>query len=212
MPDPDEGITTDELMRASGVNPEEVRRALHDLERLGIAGNDTAATPFVRPRRSASIDEPPRGSDGARVCAHGPVCGRPPPTWSRTTRRESAQARPRSGAGDAAPQWGSAVRHRRPTPHRRPAAPPAPSLLNAGRRPWDRSAGRDHFRRREHNKRQDHHNERSHNSHCAHPPAAQRRPRVPAVTNGTCACQTRLQRTSSPPSLRRFWSRSSPSS
>ena len=55
--DPDEGITTDELMGASGLGPQEVRRALHDLERLGIAGNDTAVTAFVHrgvPRASTS--------------------------------------------------------------------------------------------------------------------------------------------------------------
>ena len=45
--DPDEGISTDELMGISGLNPEEVRGALHDLEQLGIASNDTALTAFV---------------------------------------------------------------------------------------------------------------------------------------------------------------------
>ena len=45
--DPDEGISTDELMSAAGLTPEGVRSALHDLERLGIAGNDTALTAFV---------------------------------------------------------------------------------------------------------------------------------------------------------------------
>ena len=45
--DPDEGISTDELMSASGLSPEGVRSALHDLERLGIAANDTALTAFV---------------------------------------------------------------------------------------------------------------------------------------------------------------------
>ena len=45
--DPDEGISTDELMGASGLSPEGVRAALHDLERLGIASNDTALTAFV---------------------------------------------------------------------------------------------------------------------------------------------------------------------
>ena len=45
--DPDEGITTDELMNASGLTPEGVRGALHDLERLGVASNDTALTAFV---------------------------------------------------------------------------------------------------------------------------------------------------------------------
>ena len=45
--DADEGISTDELMVASGLNSEGVRRALHDLEGLGIASNDTALTAFV---------------------------------------------------------------------------------------------------------------------------------------------------------------------
>ena len=45
--DPDEGISTDELMNASGLSPEAVRAALYDLERLGIASNDTALTAFV---------------------------------------------------------------------------------------------------------------------------------------------------------------------
>ena len=48
--DPDEGISTDELMSASGLSPEGVRSALHDLERLGIAANDTALTAFVHER------------------------------------------------------------------------------------------------------------------------------------------------------------------
>ena len=45
--DADEGISTDELMAAAGLTPEEVRKALHDLEELGIASNDTAITAFV---------------------------------------------------------------------------------------------------------------------------------------------------------------------
>ncbi len=45
--DPDEGISTDELMGTSGLSAEGVRRALYDLERLGIASNDTALTAFV---------------------------------------------------------------------------------------------------------------------------------------------------------------------
>ncbi|MCY3783490.1 MAG: RecQ family ATP-dependent DNA helicase [Chloroflexi bacterium] len=45
--DADEGISTDELMAASGLNSEGVRAALHDLERLGIARNDTVLTAFV---------------------------------------------------------------------------------------------------------------------------------------------------------------------
>ena len=45
--DPDEGISTDELMSVSRLSPEGVRAALYDLERLGIASNDTALTAFV---------------------------------------------------------------------------------------------------------------------------------------------------------------------
>ncbi len=45
--DPDEGISTDELMAESGLPPEGVRSALFDLERLGIASNDTVLTAFV---------------------------------------------------------------------------------------------------------------------------------------------------------------------
>ena len=45
--DADEGITTDELMEISGLGPQGVRGALYDLERLGIASNDTVLTAFV---------------------------------------------------------------------------------------------------------------------------------------------------------------------
>ena len=68
--DPDEGITTDELMGASGLNPEEVRRALHDLERLGIADNDTAVTAFVHvgvPQASRSRLEEAVGLERALI-------------------------------------------------------------------------------------------------------------------------------------------------
>ena len=45
--DADEGISTDELMAATGLASEGVRGALYDLERLGIASNDTVVTAFV---------------------------------------------------------------------------------------------------------------------------------------------------------------------
>jgi ATP-dependent DNA helicase RecQ len=45
--DPDEGLSTDMLAGAAGLSHERVRTALHDLERLGIASNDTALTAFV---------------------------------------------------------------------------------------------------------------------------------------------------------------------
>ena len=45
--DADDGVTTDELMATSGLSPEGIRNALYDLERFGIASNDTALTAFV---------------------------------------------------------------------------------------------------------------------------------------------------------------------
>ena len=45
--DPDNGISTDELLGVSGLRAEEVRGVLYDLERLGIASNDTVLTAFV---------------------------------------------------------------------------------------------------------------------------------------------------------------------
>ena len=45
--DPDEGISTDELMGAGGLSAEGVRRAMYDLERVGIASNDTTLTAYA---------------------------------------------------------------------------------------------------------------------------------------------------------------------
>ena len=45
--DPDEGITTDELMGVAGLDSAGVRHALHNLESLGLVANDTALTAFV---------------------------------------------------------------------------------------------------------------------------------------------------------------------
>ena len=45
--DPDEGISTDELIGAAGLSAENVCSALYDLERLGIASNETALTAYV---------------------------------------------------------------------------------------------------------------------------------------------------------------------
>ena len=45
--DPAEGISTDELMHITGLNSEGVRKALFDLESLGVANNDTALTAYV---------------------------------------------------------------------------------------------------------------------------------------------------------------------
>ena len=52
--DPDEGISTDELMGATGMNSEGVRGALYDLEKLGVAANDMAITAFVHVGASRS--------------------------------------------------------------------------------------------------------------------------------------------------------------
>ena len=45
--DPDEGISTDELMAATGLTSEGVRGAFSELEHRGIASNDTVLTAFV---------------------------------------------------------------------------------------------------------------------------------------------------------------------
>lgn len=65
--DPDEGIRTDDLMQSVGMRPEAVAQALHDLEQVGIATNDTVLTAFVyratanssrlRLRRTAQLEE-----------------------------------------------------------------------------------------------------------------------------------------------------------
>lgn len=45
--DADKGISTDELMGVSGLSADKVCSALYDLEKLGIASNDTALTAFA---------------------------------------------------------------------------------------------------------------------------------------------------------------------
>ena len=45
--DPDEGISTDELMGVSGLSADGVRSAMYELERVGIASNDTVLTAYV---------------------------------------------------------------------------------------------------------------------------------------------------------------------
>ena len=44
---PDAGVSTDELMQRSGLSAADVRQALYDLERLGVASNDTSITAYV---------------------------------------------------------------------------------------------------------------------------------------------------------------------
>ena len=45
--DKDEGISTDALMGLTGLGPEAIRKAMHDLETMGLASNDMALTAFV---------------------------------------------------------------------------------------------------------------------------------------------------------------------
>ena len=45
--EPDQGISTDQLMLRGRMSPREVRNALYDLERYGIATNDTVLTAYV---------------------------------------------------------------------------------------------------------------------------------------------------------------------
>ena len=43
----DEGVSTDELMALSALSRDGVRNALHDLEQLGIANNDTTLATYI---------------------------------------------------------------------------------------------------------------------------------------------------------------------
>ena len=59
--DPDDGISTDDLMGVAGLGSDKLRAALHDLERCGLAANETVVTAFVhfgvrRPSRSRLVD------------------------------------------------------------------------------------------------------------------------------------------------------------
>lgn len=45
--DPDDGISTDELMGVAGLGSDKLRHALRELERRGLATNDTVVTAFV---------------------------------------------------------------------------------------------------------------------------------------------------------------------
>lgn len=52
--DADEGVSTDELLGVSGLTTETVRKALYDLEQLGLASNDTALTAYVHKGHSGA--------------------------------------------------------------------------------------------------------------------------------------------------------------
>ena len=114
--DADEGISTDELMAAAGLTSEGVRKALHDLEQLGIANNDTVLTAFVhtaverssrkrleetsarrRLDRSLAGDEPGHG----QLAALAVLCGGIFPSGDRIRMRPSGS---RTKGGDQARQ------------------------------------------------------------------------------------------------------------
>ena len=70
--DPDDGISTDELMTASGLTPEGVRAALYDLERFGIASNDTVLTAFLHAGVERASRRRFEQAHGAGACPHRP--------------------------------------------------------------------------------------------------------------------------------------------
>ena len=94
--DPDDGISTDELMMVSGLSGEEVRKALHDLEDVGIANNDTVLTASVHRgvQRASELRFPrPPGRPGPlrpsrRICS-------PPPRRPSTAPTRSWASGPR---------------------------------------------------------------------------------------------------------------------
>ena len=95
--DADEGISTDELMAASGLTSEGVRKALHDLEEVGIASDDTALTAFVHAGVERSslrrFQQPPTWRRRSSTC-----CGRRPRIWDGAIRRRCICASPPNGS------------------------------------------------------------------------------------------------------------------
>lgn len=55
--EPTIGVSTDELMAVAGMNAEQLRTALYDLERIGIAKNDTALTVYVHAKVERSSEK-----------------------------------------------------------------------------------------------------------------------------------------------------------
>ena len=76
--DPDEGISTDELVGVSGLKPEAVRHAMFDLETLGIASNDTALTAFVHVGVQRDVAQAVLGSRRLGGRAHRSAAGNGP--------------------------------------------------------------------------------------------------------------------------------------
>ena len=73
--DPDEGISTDELMEASGLDSEGVRRALYDLEAVGIASRRYGAHRICPRWGGAFLIEKIRAGGGHGGGAHRPDAG-----------------------------------------------------------------------------------------------------------------------------------------
>jgi ATP-dependent DNA helicase RecQ len=74
----DEGFTTDELMGVTGLNSEGVRRALQDLDRLGICRDDTALTAFVHQGVELSSQKRLEQAAGLEVALLGELRERAP--------------------------------------------------------------------------------------------------------------------------------------
>ena len=70
--DPDKGVSTDELMGVARLSPQGVRKALFDLESLGISSNDLALTAYVHlgvPNASAKRLEEASAMEAALISA-----------------------------------------------------------------------------------------------------------------------------------------------
>ena len=132
--DVDEGISTDELMAVSGLTPESVRKALYDLEAMGIASNDTALTAFVhvgverasrnRLQEASDLEQGlidlmrERAPDMEKRETSTLHRGRRSRRWWWRRKPGIAGTRPGDGAGDAAAGVGSFGENGRTAPHR----------------------------------------------------------------------------------------------
>ena len=112
--DADEGITTDQLMESSGLSPEGARTALYDLERLGIASNDTVLTAFVHSGVERSSPQAPAGCGRARDGPDlAPAPGGARPRQGRVLLPASAHGLPGpAGPGIDRSPAGAALAHR----------------------------------------------------------------------------------------------------
>ena len=95
--DPDEGVSTDVLMGAAGLDSTGVRAAMHDLEQLGLVTNDMPLTLLFTP---APRVRPPSGCKLLRTWRRrsSTTCGRPHPTWPRGKPKTCIFASPLNGS------------------------------------------------------------------------------------------------------------------